>query len=77
MYEAQAALKDNLTTDYECPKCGSQAQVEVTREEFRPGREQVVGWQEWGSRVLPKVERAHHTFENVQIDFESEEATNG
>lgn len=76
-YDVEAYRGDDMAIDVPCPACYAPAVVELKHEAFTPTREQVEGWKELGSRLIPKVDRVHHQFENVQINFESEEKTNG
>jgi hypothetical protein len=69
--------KDDMTLEVPCPVCYKPMLAQEMKEEFKPSREQVVSWQELGSRLIPKIERVHHQFENVNIQFESEEAQHG
>lgn len=73
-YEAEAARDDEMASRMSCRQCGGPAQVQWRKESFKPTREQVEGWKEWGSRVEPKTERVHHQFENSEIVFESEDS---
>jgi len=78
VYEVEAARFDDMTIkDVTCPACYKPMVVELVKEKFEPSREQVEGWKELGARLIPKVDRVHHQFENVDIRFESEEAQNG
>lgn len=70
-YEAETARRDDMTLDLHCRDCQMPATVERETVPFKPTREAVVAWQEWGARVEPKIERVHHNFENTQIIFES------
>ena len=76
-YEYELSRHDDLNHDYRCPVCGVEATVEEQITEFKPSREQVEGWKEWGARITPKIERTHHTFENTEIVFSPEGETNG
>lgn len=72
-YEAESSRNDDMQIESECPACTFKPiKLELKKEEFKPTREQVEGWKEIGSRLLPKVERTHHTFENTEIIFQSE-----
>lgn len=76
LYEAESVRNDDMQMQTECPSCTNQnVRMELKEKEFRPTREQVEGWKEIGSRLLPKVERTHHTFENTEIIFQSEGET--
>jgi len=70
-YEAETYRADDMALEIPCPACWKLAQHIYEREPFEPSREQVVAWQEMGSRLLPKVERVHHQFEKSEIIFES------
>lgn len=72
-YEVEVYRSDEMVLDVPCPACFKPVEVERVREEFRPSREQVVAWQELGSRLIPKVERVHHQFENTEIVFQNSE----
>lgn len=72
-YEIEALRNDDMDLVVEC-SCGASMLVKECVEEMKPTREQVEGWKELGSRLIPKIERVHHQFENVEISFESEEA---
>jgi hypothetical protein len=76
-YDVETYRNDEMKLDVPCPVCFKPAKVELRHEDFEPSREQVVAWQDLGARLIPKVERVHHQFENVDIKFESEEAPNG
>jgi len=71
-YEVEQYRTDELELTIECPGC-KQANVRAEKitTEFKPSREQVVAWQELGQRLIPKIERVHHQFENSEIVFES------
>lgn len=71
-YEVEATRADDMKLEPLCPACFKTVEYKKEREAFAPTREQVEGWKEIGSRLLPKVERTHHTFENVDIVFQSE-----
>lgn len=78
LYEVESVRGDDMTIAAECPSCMAvQVTVTMKREEFKPTREQVEGWKELGQRLIPKIERVHHQFENVDIVFESEEDKHG
>jgi hypothetical protein len=76
-YEVESYRHDDMTLEVPCPVCYKPMLAQEMKEDFRPSREQVVAWQDLGARLIPKVERIHHAFENVDIKFESEEAQNG
>jgi hypothetical protein len=71
--EVELYRKDDMTLEFPCPVCFKVMEVELRTEAFKPTREQVEGWKELGSRLIPKVERVHHQFEKVDIEFQSEE----
>jgi hypothetical protein len=74
IYEVEAGRSDDMmTVEAGCPACYRPLTVEKVREEFKPTRQQVEGWKELGQRLIPKVERVHHQFENVNIEFASED----
>lgn len=71
-YEVEQYRQDDMTFAVPCPACYKSVVVEHEKEVFKPTREQVEGWKELGSRLIPKVERVHHQFENTEIVFESQ-----
>lgn len=71
-YEVEAYRNDEMELDVPCPACYKTIKVELKREEFKPSREQVEAWKGIGDRLIPKTERVHHTFENVDIVFANE-----
>jgi hypothetical protein len=71
-YEVEAYRNDDMDLELPCPACLTPATYELKREEFKPSREQVEAWKELGSRLIPKIERIHHQFENAEIVFESD-----
>ena len=74
VYEIEAGRSDDMQrVTAECPVCFHTLQPELKKEEYKPTREQVEGWKEMGSRLIPKVDRVHHQFENTTIEFQSEE----
>lgn len=71
-YEVESARSDDmLTANVECPVCFKITEPKLERQDFKPTREQVVAWQDLGSRLIPKVDRVHHSYENSEIIFES------
>ena len=76
-YEAETYRSDEMALTIPCPACFQETKHEYEREPFKPTREQVGAWVELGARLIPKIERVSHAFENVEIKFESEEAKNG
>lgn len=72
-YEIESTRQDDMTLAVPCPRCTKVMAVEEASEPFRPTREQIVAWQDLGSRLIPKIERVHHQFENSEIVFESTE----
>jgi hypothetical protein len=78
LYEVETYRSDDMSLEMPCPACFFKPISLLKKsEEFKPTREQIGAWQELGARLIPKVERVHHQFENVEIKFESEEAANG
>lgn len=72
-YEVESQRNDEMQIEAECPACMMKPiKVELKKEDFKPTREQVEGWKELGNRLIPKIERVHHQFENVNIEFASE-----
>lgn len=72
-YTVEEARKDDMTVLLECHGCYKPLEPVKTEEPFKPSREQVEGWKEIGSRIIPKIERIHHQFSNEEIIFESSE----
>lgn len=73
IYEVESFRQDDMTLEIPCPACFFKPVSLLKKlEKFEPSREQVEGWKEIGSRLLPKVERVHHQFENVDIVFQNE-----
>lgn len=70
-YEVESFRTDAMGLEVPCPACFKPLAVEAVKEPFHPTREQVVAWQEMGSRLIPKIERVHHQFERSEIVFES------
>jgi hypothetical protein len=78
VYEIEAGRSDDMQrVQVDCPVCYHVLQTELVREDFKPTREQVEGWKAIGDRLIPKTERIHHSYDNVDIRFENEEAANG
>lgn len=74
-YEAESARTDDMELKAECPACmHSPVSLLKVSKTFSPTREQVEGWKELGSRLIPKVERVNHSFEKSEYIFESEGA---
>lgn len=71
-YEAEMTRNDDLTFTAECNCCFKPVALVHVKEPFTPTREQVEGWKEIGSRILPKIERVHHEFEKTEILFSTE-----
>jgi hypothetical protein len=71
-YELESLRDDDMQIKAMCPICFDPTDVKEIREKFEPTREQVVVWQEFGNRLIPKIERVHHQFEKSEIVFESE-----
>ena len=72
-YEVESSKDDNLEVHMQCPNCLQEIIVNQREEEFFPSREQVEGWKEFGSRLIPKVERVQHEFSDENFKFVSEE----
>lgn len=72
-YEVESFRTDEMKLDVSCPCCFKGVEVEHVKDEFKPSREQVEGWKAIGDRLIPKTERVTHSFENVNIEFQSEE----
>lgn len=70
-YEVEAHRNDDMSIEVPCPACFKTTAHKLKTEVFAPSREQVEAWKELGSRLIPKVERVHHQFENSEIVFES------
>ena len=73
LYEVESFRKDDMTLEVPCPGCFHTLESELKHDVFKPSREQVEGWKAIGDRLLPKVERAVNTFENVDIVFSNKE----
>ncbi len=72
-YEAETFRNDDMSLTISCPACFKTVNHEYNKAEFKPSREQVEGWKTLGDRIIPKIERVSHAFENTEILFESEE----
>lgn len=72
-YEVESYRGDDMALLVPCPACFQTAEVVLVKEPFRPSREQVEAWKDLGARLIPKIERVHHQFENSEIVFESSE----
>lgn len=72
-YEMESLRSDDMEVKVSCT-CGADMKCECVTQDFKPTREQVEGWKELGSRLIPKIERVHHQYENIEISFESEES---
>lgn len=72
-YEIETCRDDDGAVVMSCPVCFGAVKANAVTEAFRPTREMVEGWKELGARLIPKIERVHNTFENVEISFESTE----
>lgn len=70
-YEVESYRGDEMELDVPCPACFKAVGLELIHDRFTPTREQVVAWQDLGSRLIPKVDRVHHSFENTEIIFEN------
>jgi len=68
---AQAAQyqDENLDSKFSCMICKQPVALALTKEEFKPSREQVQCASEIGQRVEPKRERVHHTFSDETYVF--------
>jgi hypothetical protein len=73
-YEVETQRNDDMQLEVTCPSCYKPMNTEYVKQPFNPTREQVEGWKDLGARLIPKVERVHHQFENVNISFENEAA---
>lgn len=71
-YEVATHRQDDMTLEIPCPRCTKIMTAEEKSEAFTPSREQLVAWQDLGARLIPKIERVHHQFENSEIVFETE-----
>lgn len=71
LYAAESNRSEEMDLVIPCPACLAPMKYELVREEFKPSREQVEGWKTLGDRIIPKVERVHHQFENSEILFET------
>jgi hypothetical protein len=69
-YEAEAFRSDDMVIEAKCTNCETPLTIQKKTEAFKPTREQVEGWKELGSRIIPKVERVNHEFERTEIAFE-------
>jgi hypothetical protein len=70
-YEVEVFRNDDMTAAVECPSCCKPVDVVAMKEPFAPTREQVEAWKDLGARLIPKIERIHHQYENSEIVFES------
>lgn len=70
-YEAETYRDDDMQFKASCQSCYKPITLNFVKEKFLPSREQVEGWKELGSRLIPKIERIHHQFSNEEIIFES------
>jgi len=73
-YEAETYRDDDDRLRASCYGCYKPVELKYILEEFKPTREQVEGWKELGSRLIPKIERVHHQFEKSEYIFEEEPA---
>lgn len=76
-YEVETYRDDDMTVAVPCPACFKTVQCERRKEEFKPSREQVEAWKDLGARLIPKIERVHHQFENTEIIFSNNEGGPG
>lgn len=77
-YEAETYRDDDMILRASCSVCFKPVTVERVLQDFKPSREQVEVWKEFGSRIIPKIERVHHEFEKSEIIFStSEGSSNG
>lgn len=72
-YEAETYRDDDLQLRFSCQSCFKATDAKLVHREFKPTREQVEGWKELGSRIIPKIERVHHQYENTEILFQNSE----
>jgi hypothetical protein len=72
VYEVESYRADDMSLEVPCPSCCKPVTLMYRAESFKPTREQVVAWQDLGARLIPKIERVHHQFENAEIIFESD-----
>lgn len=70
-YEIESFRADDMALEVPCPACFKALETKLVREEFKPSREQIEAWKDLGARLIPKIERIHHAFENTEIVFES------
>lgn len=77
MYEAETYRTDDMELKVPCTICSNILDTEKKTEAFQPSREQIESWKEMGARLIPKIERVHHQFENTEIIFQSEGGNNG
>ncbi len=73
-HDAESLRNDDNQIEMICQACFKPVTLKRVEVPFKPTREQIESWKEVGSRILPKVERVHHQFEESTIIFESEEA---
>lgn len=74
-YEAELCRGDDMVIKAECADCQTPVALERRSEIFKPTREQVEGWKELGSRLIPKIERVQHEYDKTQIEFQTTEAS--
>lgn len=73
-YEAESCRGDDMVLQAQCPDCEAPIALQKRHESFRPTREQVEGWKELGSRLIPKIERVQHEYDKTNIEFQTTEA---
>lgn len=72
-YEVESFRGDDMALLVPCPACFKTVAYTHIIAPFTPSREQVEAWKGIGDRLIPKTERVHHTYENSEIIFESQE----
>ena len=70
-YEAESFRDDDMVMKATCPECNEPMQITQQTKEFKATREQVEGWKELGSRIIPKIERVSHEFDKTEMVFET------
>lgn len=74
-YEAETFRDDDLQLRISCHACFKSVDFKYVRVPYKPTREQIEILKEVGSRIIPKIERVHHQFENTEILFQNSEET--
>lgn len=72
-YEFAEGQNDDLVVGVKCKACFEPIDIQYKSEAFKPDRQQMVAYQELKATIIPKIERTHHTYENISIEFESSE----